>query len=159
MYAVRQNDPASSPEAVRSDRPPRLPPETPFRDRSPALRARDQAPSQRKGEALWTTPRGPNKVSLEACDLGKGAGIVDGAFAEMPRYFADAERVMDVETRILWCMEKLQGFSHADLVKKPHPAAGQPIRELGAIATYVANKSSGMRYAAKLDSAKARDAV
>jgi L-cysteine S-thiosulfotransferase len=112
-----------------------------------------------RGEALWTTPRGPNKVSLEACDLGKGAGIVDGAFAEMPRYFPDADRVMDVETRILWCMEKLQGFSHADLVKKPHPAAGQPIKELGAIATYVASKSSGMRYAAKLDSAKARDAV
>jgi sulfur-oxidizing protein SoxA len=112
-----------------------------------------------RGEALWTTARGPNKVSLEACDLGKGVGIVDGAFAEMPRYFADADRVMDVETRILWCMEKLQGYSHADLVKKPHPAAGQPIRELGAIATYVANKSSGMRYAAKLDSAQARDAV
>ena len=27
-----------------------------------------------RGEALWKTPAGPNKVSLEKCDLGKGAG-------------------------------------------------------------------------------------
>ena len=58
--------------------------------------------------------RGPKNVSLEQCDLGKGPGKVDGAFAELPRYFADADRVMDVETRILWCMEKLQGFNAAD---------------------------------------------
>ena len=64
-----------------------------------------------RGEALWKTPRGPKNVTLEQCDLGKGPGEVDGAFAELPRYFADADRVMDVETRILWCMEKLQGFN------------------------------------------------
>jgi sulfur-oxidizing protein SoxA len=110
-----------------------------------------------RGEALWTTPRGPRNVSLEQCDLGKGAGKVDGAFAELPRYFADADRVMDVETRILWCMEKLQGFNRADLVKRPHPGGGQPVKELGAIATYVASKSSGMKLAAKLDHAKERE--
>ena len=69
-----------------------------------------------RGEALWTTKRGPKNVTLEQCDLGKGPGKVDGAFAELPRYFADADRVMDVETRILWCMEKLQGFDRAALV-------------------------------------------
>jgi L-cysteine S-thiosulfotransferase len=104
-----------------------------------------------RGEALWTSRRGPNNVSLEQCDLGKGAGVVDGAFAELPRYFADADRVMDVETRILWCMEKLQGFSRADLVKKPHPGGGQPVKELGAMATYVASKSSGLKFAAKAE--------
>ena len=62
-----------------------------------------------RGEGLWKTPAGPNKVSLEKCDLGKGAGVVDGAFAELPRYFADAGKVMDLETRLMWCMEKLQG--------------------------------------------------
>ena len=92
-------------------------------------------------KTLWTTARGPKNVSLEQCDLGKGPGKVDGAFAELPRYFADADRVMDVETRILWCMEKLQGFNRADLVRRPHPGGGQPVKELGAIATYVANKS------------------
>jgi sulfur-oxidizing protein SoxA len=112
-----------------------------------------------RGEALWTTARGPKNVSLEQCDLGKGPGNVDGAFAELPRYFADADRVMDVETRILWCMEKLQGFDAAELTKRPHPAGGQPVKELGAIATYVASKSSGMTYAAKLDQPKEKDAV
>ena len=99
-----------------------------------------------RGEALWKTPAGPNKVSLEKCDLGKGPGVVDGAFAELPRYFADAGKVMDLETRLMWCMEKLQGAKHADLVKSPYPSGGQPVKDLGAIATYVANKSSGMKY-------------
>jgi sulfur-oxidizing protein SoxA len=112
-----------------------------------------------RGEALWTTARGPKNVSLEQCDLGKGPGKVDGAFAELPRYFADADRVMDVETRILWCMEQLQGFSRADLVRRPHPGGGQPVKELGAIATYVASKSAGLTFAAKLDQPKEKDMV
>src|SRR5690349_18399333 len=66
-----------------------------------------------RGEGLWKTAAGPNNVSLEKCDLGKGAGVVDGAFAELPRFFADAGKVMDLETRLMWCMEKLQGFNHA----------------------------------------------
>ena len=110
-----------------------------------------------RGEALWATPRGPMKVSLEQCDLGRGPGKVEGAFAELPRYFADADRVMDVETRILWCMETLQGFHRSDLVKRPHPSGGQPVKELGAIATYVASKSRGMTLAAKLDHPKAQE--
>jgi sulfur-oxidizing protein SoxA len=112
-----------------------------------------------RGEALWTTPRGPKNVSLEQCDLGKGAGNVDGAFAELPRYFADADRVMDLESRILWCMEKLQGFDRADLVKRPHPGGGQPVKELGAMATYVASKSAGMKFDAKLDHPKEKEAA
>jgi sulfur-oxidizing protein SoxA len=112
-----------------------------------------------RGEALWTTMRGPRQASLEQCDLGMGPGRVEGAFAELPRYFADADRVMDVETRILWCMEKLQGFNRADLVRRPHPGGGQPVKELGAIATWVASKSSGMKFAAKAEHAKEKDAV
>ncbi len=62
-----------------------------------------------RGEALWKTPAGSNKASLEKCDLGKGPGVVDGAFAELPRYFADADKVMDLETRLMWCMETPAG--------------------------------------------------
>ena len=112
-----------------------------------------------RGEALWKTAAGPNKATLEQCDLGKGPGVVDGAFAELPRYFADAGKVMDLETRLMWCMEKLQGLSHADLVKKPYPAGGQPVKDLGAIATYVATKSSGMKFSAKLDKPEEKAAV
>jgi sulfur-oxidizing protein SoxA len=112
-----------------------------------------------RGEALWTTPAGPNKVSLEKCDLGKGPGVVDGVFAELPRYFPDADRVMDLETRLMWCMEKLQGIKHADLVKRPYPSGGQPVKDLGAIATYVASKSSGMKFAAKMDKPQEKEVL
>jgi len=112
-----------------------------------------------RGEALWKTARGPSKASLEKCDLGKGPGIVDGAFAELPRYFDDAKQVMDVEARLLWCMEKLQGFTRADVVKRIHPGGGAPVKELGAIATWIANKSSGMKFAAKFDKPQEKEVV
>ena len=112
-----------------------------------------------RGEALWRTPAGPKNATLEQCDLGKGPGKVEGAFADLPKYFADADRVMDLETRILWCMEKLQGISAADYVKRPHPAGGQPVKDLGAIATYVASKSAGEKFAAKLDNRQEKEAV
>jgi hypothetical protein len=96
-----------------------------------------------RGEALWTTAAGPKKATMEQCDLGKGPGKVEGAFAELPRYFADADRVMDVETRLLWCMEKLQGISAADYVKRPHPGGGQPVKDLGAMATVCGQQIGG----------------
>jgi L-cysteine S-thiosulfotransferase len=112
-----------------------------------------------RGEALWSEPRSPNNVSLEECDLGKGPGVVEGAFAELPRYFEDAGRVMDAETRILWCMEQIQGFSAADLTARPHPGGGQPVKEIGAIATWVANQSEGMAFNARLDDEHGQQAV
>ncbi|MGB9366732.1 MAG: sulfur oxidation c-type cytochrome SoxA [Xanthobacteraceae bacterium] len=112
-----------------------------------------------RGEALWTTKAGPKNASFEQCDLGKGPGKVEGAFAELPRYFADANRVMDLETRLLWCRETLQGLSTADYVKRPHPGGGQPVKEIGAIATYVASKSAGQKFAAKLDAPQEREVL
>lgn len=113
-----------------------------------------------RGAELWTTPRGPKNVALAmVCDLGKGAGKTEGAFAELPRYFADASKVMDLETRLLWCMSEQQGFDRGKLIDKPHPLAGQPVKELGAIATFVASKSTGLKFAAKLDSPQELAAV
>lgn len=112
-----------------------------------------------RGEDLWKAKRGPKNASLETCDLGKGPGVVDGAFAELPKYFGDADQVMDVESRLLWCMETIQGFARADLTRRPHPGGGQRVKELGAIATYVASKSSGMVFKAKLDHVREREAV
>jgi len=104
-----------------------------------------------RGEALWKEPRGPRKASLERCDLGKGPGVVDGAFAELPRYFADAGRVMDAETRILWCMKTLQGIDPATITDDPHPASNEPVKDLGAIATWVATRSAGQTFRATLE--------
>ena len=110
-----------------------------------------------RGETLWKTAAGPNNVSLEGCDLGLGPGKVDGAFAVLPRYFADANRVMDVEARLLWCMVKLQGFDRLKLLTRPHPSAGMPVRDLGAIATYVAYRSNGRSFAATFSHPKEKE--
>lgn len=99
-----------------------------------------------KGEQLWKTPRGPNNVSLEKCDLGLGPGVVKGAYVQMPRYFADADKVMDAERRILWCMVNLQGFKEEDLVKKPF-AKGKFTPDQTSIITYVAAQSRDMKIA------------
>lgn len=101
-----------------------------------------------RGESLWKEKKGPRKSSLERCDLGKGPGVVDGAFAELPRYFADAGRVMDTETRILWCMRTLQGIDVEPLIEKPYPASQEPVSDLGAIATWVASRSAGQAFRA-----------
>jgi len=39
-----------------------------------------------KGEDLWKQKRGPKNATLEKCDLGKGPGVVKGAFVELPRF-------------------------------------------------------------------------
>ena len=100
-----------------------------------------------RGEALWKQKRGPKDASLEQCDLGKGPGKVEGAFAELPRYFKDADRVLDLESRLVWCMETLQGFARAEIVKRPYSKANQTGTELEALATYVAYKSNGAKFA------------
>ena len=112
-----------------------------------------------RGEALWKQKRGPKGASLEQCDLGKGPGKVDGAFAELPRYFKDADRVMDLEARLVWCIENLQGFERADIIKRPYSKANQAGSELEALATYVANKSNGLKFMPQLAHAKERDAL
>jgi L-cysteine S-thiosulfotransferase len=112
-----------------------------------------------RGELLWQTAAGPNEVSLEECDLGLGSGVVDGAFAQMPRYFEDARRVMDVETRIVWCMEELQGADMSEFLSRPHPGGGQPVKEVGAIATWIASMSEGMDYELDRDDENVMDAI
>jgi sulfur-oxidizing protein SoxA len=96
-----------------------------------------------KGEELWKTKRGPNNVSLEQCDLGLGPGAIKGAYVQTPRYYADADQVMDIERRIAWCMVTLQGFKREDLVKRPF-STDDHTPDLVSLVTYVAGASRGM---------------
>ncbi len=102
-----------------------------------------------RGEKLWTTPRGTKNVSLQGCDLGEGPGKVDGAYAKLPRYFTDADRVMDLEQRLLWCMETVQAVDMKDVIKRRFSGPGV-ISDMEDLVAYVANKSSGMKFAASL---------
>ena len=97
-----------------------------------------------EGEALWKTPRGPKQASLERCDLGLGPGVVKGAYAQLPRYFKDAKRVMDLETRLVWCMEKQQGFTQAELLAKPFSEQGQPQTVFETLSAWIAGASRGV---------------
>ena len=98
-----------------------------------------------KGEDLWKQKRGPKAASLEKCDLGLGPGVVKGAFVTLPRYFKDTGRVQDLESRLLTCMETLQGID----VKKAVSARGFGQGETAnvvALATWIAAESKGLRF-------------
>lgn len=96
-----------------------------------------------KGEALWKQKRGPKNASLEQCDLGKGPGVVKGAWVEMPRWFADTGRVQDLESRLLTCMQTLQGFDPAEIARTPF-GRGE-MNNLIALSTWISAESRGMR--------------
>ncbi len=96
-----------------------------------------------KGEELWKTPRGPKKASLERCDLGQGPGVVKGAFVTLPRYFADTDRVQDLESRLLTCMETLQGFDAKVIATTPFDKGEQ--KTIDALVAYLSGASRGMK--------------
>jgi L-cysteine S-thiosulfotransferase len=98
------------------------------------------------GEELWKKAQGPNKVSLEKCDLGMGPGVLKGAYARLPRYFKDTDRVMDLETRLLYCMETLQGRVRKEATQRVFGNAEQP-SEMEYLSAYIAGQSRGARMA------------
>jgi len=95
-----------------------------------------------QGEELWKKPAGPKNVSLETCDLGLGPGVVKGAFAQLPRWFKDTDRVQDAESRLLTCKEKLQGVDVAAIVKAPFRSPEKD--EMNALVTYISGQSKDM---------------
>ncbi|HVO90882.1 MAG TPA: sulfur oxidation c-type cytochrome SoxA [Casimicrobiaceae bacterium] len=109
-----------------------------------------------RGEDLWKQKAGPRNASFETCDIGMGPGVVKGAYAHLPKYFADAGRVMDLETRLLWCMEKIQGISEADALKQPF-GDGQKRSPFEALVAYVADESRGAKMDVPLDSSQMRE--
>jgi L-cysteine S-thiosulfotransferase len=110
-----------------------------------------------RGEALWKEPRGPRNVSLERCDLGLGPGVVKGAYAHLPRYFADADRVQDLESRLVYCMVTLQGIPEADAKKGPF---GGPDHKssIEALVAWIASESRGVNMDVPLAHPKEREA-
>ena len=96
-----------------------------------------------RGEDIWKNKKGPKGETMASCDLGMGPGVVKGAYAAMPRYFADVDQVMDAERRIVWCMVKLLGYSDEDVRKNPFgddKTTPDPV----AVVTYVAFQSEDL---------------
>jgi sulfur-oxidizing protein SoxA len=97
-----------------------------------------------KGEDLWKQKRGPKAASLEKCDLGKGPGVFKGAFVELPRFFADTKKVQDLESRLLTCMETLQGFNATEIAATPFGKGEQ--NNMTALATWISAESKGQKF-------------
>ena len=111
--------------------------------------------AEAKGEDLWRTPRGPNKVALEGrCDLGLGPGAVIGAYVKLPRYFADSDKVQDLESRLVTCMVRIQGFTEADAKKNPFGANS----DMQALAAFITAQSKGKPIAPPMDHPKEKEA-
>ena len=98
-----------------------------------------------QGEELWKTKRGPKNASLEKCDLGLGPGVLKGASAQMPRYFKDTGRVQDLETRLLTCMETLQGIDPKAVIDAKWLKGER--ETMAALVAYVVTQSNGQKIA------------
>jgi sulfur-oxidizing protein SoxA len=110
-----------------------------------------------RGEALWKEKRGPNGVSLEKCDLGLGAGVVKGAYTVLPKYFADSDKVEDLESRLVTCMVKLQGFTPEQAKKDPFGGPGKKV-PMDALVAYITSESRGMKMNVALGHPKEKEA-
>lgn len=108
-----------------------------------------------EGEELWTTARGPKNATLEQCDLGLGPGVVEGAYAQMPRYYEDTGRVQDLESRLMTCMEEQQGIDSAEIIDGKFRQGERG--KLAAIAAYVVGASRGDTIAVDLDHPKVKE--
>jgi len=111
-----------------------------------------------RGKALFHEKRGPRNASLEECDFGMGPGRLEGAAARLPRYFADTDKVQDLETRLITCMVRLQGFKEADLVRTAISPSGSSGSDIEALALYITSRSNGMKVDVALSHQKERDA-
>ncbi|MES2562888.1 MAG: sulfur oxidation c-type cytochrome SoxA [Pseudomonadota bacterium] len=109
-----------------------------------------------RGERLFYAKRGLKQASLEQCDLGRGPGRVDGAYAQLPRYFADTDRVQDLESRLLTCMIALQGFKREDIVQRRFGTLDTD-SDMEALVSFLGSKSNGLKMAAPLHHAKERE--
>lgn len=103
-----------------------------------------------RGEELWMKKAGPKQVSLEQCDLGKGPGVLKGAYVELPRYFEDAGKVMDLEQRLIHCRMTLQGLTYKEATATPFGSRNKE-SEIDAMVAYITSQSRGMKMAVSLD--------
>jgi L-cysteine S-thiosulfotransferase len=109
-----------------------------------------------RGEQLWALKRGTKNVSLETCDLGEGPGKLEGAFAKLPRHFKDADRVMDLEQRLLHCMTTLQELDTKDVITRRFSGPGRQ-SDMEDLVAFIANKSNGLKFTMNLEHPKEKE--
>jgi sulfur-oxidizing protein SoxA len=111
-----------------------------------------------RGESLWKERRGPLNTALNQCDLGLGVGVVKGAYAQLPRYFADTRMVHDLESRLVSCMTRLQGFNRAQLLENRFGEGENHKSDLEALVAFIVTQSQGAKMSVPFDKAQERAA-
>ena len=109
-----------------------------------------------RGEDMWKKKAGPKNASLETCDLGLGAGKVAGAYTVLPKFFADAGRVMDLESRLVYCRMTIQGLSEAEAKKQPF-GNGAARSDNEALVAYITSESKGVKMNVAMNHPKERE--
>lgn len=109
-----------------------------------------------RGEEMWKKKAGPKNASLETCDLGLGAGKVVGAYTVLPKVFADAGRVMDLESRLVYCRMTIQGLTEAEATKQPF-GNGTARSDNEALVAYITSESKGVKMNVAMTHPKERE--
>ncbi len=99
------------------------------------------------GEELYQSLEGNGKTMAD-CDFGKGPGVLEGAYAELPRYFPDTDRVEDLDTRIKSCLENVLGLTYGQDFGR---------EEVVVLASYIATFSNEMPINVKLEHPKEKE--
>ena len=95
------------------------------------------------GAELWKKPAGPKNATLEKGNLGLGPGVIKGASAQLPRYFADTNKVQDLESRLITCMSTLQGISAQEIIEAPFQKGLK--KDMDALVAYVVTASKDQK--------------
>jgi sulfur-oxidizing protein SoxA len=70
--------------------------------------------------------------------------VVKGVFVTLPRFFADTGRVQDLESRLMTCMETLQGIPAAETAKTAFGRGEQ--QNMEALVAWISAESRGMKF-------------
>lgn len=97
-----------------------------------------------RGKRVFYQKRGPKNASLEQCDFGMGPGKLEGAYARLPRYFPDTDRVQDTESRLVTCMMNLQGLTYQEAIKD-HVGTLDRMSDMEALVAFISSRSQGMK--------------
>jgi sulfur-oxidizing protein SoxA len=108
------------------------------------------------GAELWKKPAGPKNVTLEKCNLGLGPGVIQGAAAQLPRYFADTNKVQDLESRLITCMSTLQGISAQEIIDAPFQKGLK--KDMDALVAYVVTTSKDQKIKVSVQHPKEKEA-
>ena len=109
-----------------------------------------------RGKAVFYRKRGPKNASLEQCDFGMGPGKLEGAYAQLPRYFPDTDKVQDVESRLVTCMMNLQGLTYQEAVKD-HVGTLDRMSDMESLVAFISSMSKGMKMNVPLSHQKEYD--